>query len=113
MGDLRNAKASSFSPVSGSAFSHAMISDGAATNVKGKKNGFMKMLDRIGNALRTHPTLDKRVAALEMAVEKGLVPKAPPGSSSSWSSLWDLAYGEERPAYPQSTPRGEGKSRNL
>ena len=84
--DLRNQKASGLAPISGGAFAHAMISDGAAADAK-KKNGFWKALDKIGNALRTHPTLEKRVAALEMAAEKGLVPKRLPGDDS-WSSYF-------------------------
>merc|ERR1711898_51419 len=76
----------------GSKLQHAMISDGPTAGVdKRKKNGFMKALDKIGNALRTHPTLDKRVAALEMAAEKGLVPKSLPGGDSWASYFWSEA----------------------
>merc|ERR1719262_1561716 len=95
--DLRNAKASGFAPVSGSAFSHAMISDGAAANAQEEEtNGFWKALDKIGNALRTHPTLEKRVAALEMATEKGLVPKALPGGGPFYHFKYEPSSDEAR-----------------
>jgi len=95
--DLRNAKASGFAPVSGSAFSHAMISDGAAANAQeDETNGFWKALDKIGNALRTHPTLEKRVAALEMATEKGLVPKALPGGGPFYHFKYEPSSDEAR-----------------
>lgn len=68
-------KASSSSPADlrgstqAKAFAHMMISDGPSTP-SGKDSVWRKM----GNALRTHPTVDKRVAALELAAEQGHVP---------------------------------------
>ena len=69
------------------AFTHAMISDGpssAAVGAKqvGGRRGLLGALGKMGDALRTHPTLEKRVAALEQAAADGVVPAR--RSASSW-----------------------------
>lgn len=74
--DLRESKAAS-------AFAFAMISDGAsgdALRSNPKKAASPNLLTKVGNALRTHPPLVERVAALEEAAEKGLVPARMPSS---------------------------------
>lgn len=69
--DLRNNKAAS-------AYAFAMISDGASTDMqkvtRSSKVQKSNLLTKVGNALRTHPPLPERVAALEDAAEKGHVP---------------------------------------
>merc|ERR1712138_238053 len=95
--DLREKKSAGFTAngFSGSKLQHAMISDGPTAGVdKEKKNGFFRTLDKIGNALRTHPTLDKRVAALEIAVAKGL-----PAEDASWfwNQAEDVCRGGKKP----------------
>merc|ERR1719502_755135 len=62
------------------AFAHLMISDGPTT----RRSGFLRVLSKIGESLRTHPTLETRVAALEKAEQEGLVPSRRPGSQSWW-----------------------------
>jgi len=61
----------------GKAYAHLMISGGPAPKKK-PGNFFTKAL----NALRTHPPVDSRVAALEAAAQAGLVPAR--RASSSW-----------------------------
>lgn len=91
--DLRNSKG-------GKQFAFAMISDGPASasaapessswmlfsaepkNANGVGNRIGRFFGAIGDAMRTHPTLDKRVHALEEAVKEGLVPHSRP--SASW-----------------------------
>lgn len=81
--DLRNSKG-------GKQFAFAMISDGPATasaapesqNANGVGNRIGRFFGAIGDAMRTHPTLDKRVHALEEAAKEGLVPRSRP--SASW-----------------------------
>jgi len=120
--DLREKKSAGFTAngFSGSKLQHAMISDGPTAGVdKEKKNGFFRTLDKIGNALRTHPTLDKRVAALEMAVEKGLVPKRLPAEDASWfwNQAEDVYRGGKKPPSQKveyyKYKGGEKESRNL
>merc|ERR1712159_250837 len=74
----------------GKRLAFAMISDGpsqsdhsvskeASQEAQDKRKGQKKtVLERMGNALRTHPPTDERVEALEMAVERGLVPRDAP-----------------------------------
>jgi len=73
--DLRQSKAAQ-------GFAFAMISNGASGDAANrdttKETGSSGLLTKVGNALRTHPPLTQRVAALEEAVEKGLVPKRLP-----------------------------------
>ena len=70
----------------GKKMAFAMISDGPSASVAASKtshNGWRRALGRIGQALRTHPTLDTRIAALEEAVASGEVPRS--GKSTfSW-----------------------------
>lgn len=63
----------------GRAYAFAMISDGPTS--RPRKLGW---LERIGRALRTHPPIDERVAALETAAADGLVPKRAPSQSAWW-----------------------------
>jgi heat shock protein HtpX len=67
--DLRESRAAR-------AFAFAMISDGASggTAMRSAQTWGTGLMTKVGNALRTHPPLDERVAALEEAKEKGLVP---------------------------------------
>lgn len=51
-------------------FAHMMISDGPS--LRARAGGFWR---RVGEALRTHPTVEKRVTALELAAKQGLVPQ--------------------------------------
>lgn len=76
--DLRESRAAQ-------AFAFAMISDGASGDdavARGVQSGSgvqgVGLLEKVGNALRTHPPLHERVAALEAATEKGLVPARMP-----------------------------------
>ena len=70
----------------GKKMAFAMISDGPSASVAASKtshNGWRRALGRIGQALRTHPTLDTRITALEKAVASGEVPRS--GKSTfSW-----------------------------
>ena len=95
--DLRNSAA-------GRRFAFAMISDGEskpaeswredagswmAARPNGDKkggvlNGITKAWRKVAKALRTHPPIDDRVAALEKATAAGLVPASMPSSSKSW-----------------------------
>lgn len=71
--DLRGGRA-------GRAYAHLMISDGPSSSMSKKDQG---MLEKIGNALRTHPPVDERVAALEKAAANGEVPRRAP--SAAWA----------------------------
>lgn len=63
----------------GRAFAFAMISDGAsAPAVDGDNGWWRKTKGALSRALRTHPPLDVRVAALEQAVADGVVPATKP-----------------------------------
>jgi len=82
--DLRHGK-------NAKAFTHAMISDGptpVAAASSGGGGGVMRALGRLGEALRTHPTLDKRVAALQQAEANGEVPARRTPAAETWSSSW-------------------------
>jgi Zn-dependent protease with chaperone function len=80
----------------GKRLAFAMISDGpsepdssvaaAPSSTATKEKGQKGILKRMGNALRTHPPTDERVAALEMAVERGLVPRDAP--DGGWALGW-------------------------
>lgn len=83
---------------SGRAFAFAMISDGASEpagrDVSGKKGGLSpqtakkkaqrSLWQTVTGALRTHPPMDERIAALEQATAAGVVPAANPKARSSW-----------------------------
>lgn len=62
----------------GRVMAHAMISDGpsvAKQQQRQQQESWPARVGRqLGGALRTHPTLDTRIAALEQAVESGVVP---------------------------------------
>jgi len=73
--DLRGNKKAKF-------FSHAMISDGP-TGLEEATNSLWRFIRKVGSALRTHPTLQMRVKALEAAQQAGLVP-ASIRADSSW-----------------------------
>lgn len=63
----------------GKKMAFAMISDGPSASISASKtshNGWRSALGRIGQALRTHPTLDTRIAALEEAVASGEVSRS-------------------------------------
>merc|ERR1719473_2086072 len=84
--DLRTSEAAS-------AYAFAMISDGASPDVataekENSPNLLTKVGTTLGNALRTHPPLAERVAALEDAVEQGLVPARPPPRDSLFNSFF-------------------------
>jgi len=79
----------------GRVMAHAMISDGyttpttrAASSALSSKSASWPWHKRVGStlgaALRTHPTLDTRIAALEEAVESGLVPARMQGKRGGW-----------------------------
>ena len=70
-------------------FAFAMISSGSDKHAgsshhqgRERQNSVVKFFSRVGEALSTHPTLDKRVHALEQAAANGLVPKH--GPRTSW-----------------------------
>ena len=65
------------------AYAHLMISDGPQST-KARNKGLLGVLNKVGAALRTHPSLDTRVAALEKAAADGLVPSRRPSSYMSW-----------------------------
>lgn len=72
----------------GKAFAFAMISDGPAAkpSLRVESGGGVfgaagRFFNRVNTALRTHPTLDKRVEALEAAAAAGLVPA---GNPTGW-----------------------------
>ena len=72
----------------GKAFAFAMISDGptAKPSRRVESDGGVfgaagRFFNRVNTALRTHPTLDKRVEALEAAAAAGLVPA---GNPTGW-----------------------------
>jgi len=65
----------------GRLMAHAMISDGPTTAPALTKTAKPSLLRRMSRAVRTHPPLDERVAALEQAVTSGSVPAADPHRS--------------------------------
>jgi len=71
----------------GSAYSHLMISDGPSPASPRPRNraggGFARWFGKLSTALRTHPSLQTRVEALEKAAADGLVPTG--RASSFWS----------------------------
>lgn len=68
--DLRDGRA-------GRAYAHLMISDGGSAASKTEKG----LLEKIGNALRTHPPTDERIEALEKSAAKGEVPRRAPAAA--------------------------------
>lgn len=83
--DLRNSAA-------GQRFAFAMISDGAspatpAPGAGGRDSWWNKagrVFNKMGEALRTHPTMEKRVQALEDAAAAGLAPRRSQSQRSRW-----------------------------
>ena len=71
----------------GKKMAFAMISDGPSASVSASKashNGWRRAFGSIGQALRTHPTLDTRISALEEAVASGVVPRYSGKSTFLW-----------------------------
>lgn len=64
----------------GKAYAFAMISDGPA--LAKKENTLLCAISKVGEALRTHPTLERRIKALEKAAADGSVPSG----RASWPS---------------------------
>lgn len=73
----------------GRALAFAMISDGESREVPEGEGWWRKATGAITRSMRTHPPLDERVAALEQAVEAGIVPASNP-KTGPFDALFDL-----------------------